>query len=113
LISFGAHRRSDIHAKSVELAAAQAARDKALAVPPEPRVQQFAVLQKSSLEQEQQEGPSTHHPKTQAEQEMWAGWDLSNNTFEIGDSFEEIAYCYDFYSFTHSFSLNYTLNLIL
>jgi hypothetical protein len=89
LASFGAHRRSDVHAKSLELAAAQAARDEAFATPAEPRIQEFAVLQNFSLEEQQ--GPSTHHIESQEEHEMWEDWDPSDN-FEIGDSLEEVAH---------------------
>jgi len=89
--SFGAHRTSDVHMKSLELAAAQAARDAALAAPAQPRIQEFAILQNISLEQAPQEGSSTHrHEETQAERDMWAGWDRSNDPLEIGESLDEI-----------------------
>jgi hypothetical protein len=90
--SFAAHRRSDVHAKSLELAAARAAQDGALPAPAEPHIQQFSILQNISLGREQQQGPLTHHTETQAEQDMWADWNLSDNVFEIGDSFSEIAH---------------------
>lgn len=87
--SFGAHRTSDVHMKSLELAAAQAARDAALAAPAQPRIQEFAILQNISLEQAPQEGSSTHrHEETQAERDMWAGWDRSNDPLEIGESLD-------------------------
>jgi len=55
------------------------------------QIQQFAVLQNLALTRTTS-WPSTHHAKTQAEQEMWAGWDPSDNNIRNWGQFRGIVH---------------------